>query len=53
MMGIVTSLCGVEEKFADYPKLAQWWSSLQANPLTQRWITDYDAGFRGFLQSRH
>lgn len=53
MMLIVTDICGVEETFKDYPKIAHWWSSMQANPTTQRWIADYDAGFRGFLRSRH
>jgi hypothetical protein len=53
MMGIVTDLCGVAENFNDYPKIAQWWSSIQANPLTQGWIKEYDTGFRGFLRSRH
>jgi hypothetical protein len=53
MMVIVTDLCGVEENFNDYPRIAQWWSSMQINPLTQGWIKEYDAGFRGFLRSRH
>ncbi|MFZ9871395.1 MAG: glutathione S-transferase family protein [Steroidobacteraceae bacterium] len=53
MMVIVTGLCGIEENFDDYPKIAQWWASMQANPTTKAWINEYDAGFRGFLKSRH
>jgi hypothetical protein len=53
MMTIVTDLCGIADNFSDYPKLAQWWASMQANPTTKTWITEYDGGFRGFLRSRH
>jgi glutathione S-transferase len=53
MMTIVTDLCGIADNFSDYPKLAQWWASMQANPTTKTWIAEYDGGFRGFLRSRH
>lgn len=52
MMGLIAGACGVSDPYAGTPRLARWWTQMQADPTTAGFIAEYEKAFKAFVASR-